>query len=114
MRAPPRLRTVRSMTNQLRDHAPAISTVDRLSTAFNRCFVDFEADEDLFTEDAFFDLLPPLWRFQLEGGDAFVQQLRSIAEGPVSVDVLRVLPTAEGFVLEHRETQETAAGRITA
>ena len=72
--------------------------IDRLSTAFNRCFVDFEADEGLFTDDAFFDLMPPLWRFQLVGGDAFVKQLRSIAEGPVSVDVLRVVPTADGFL----------------
>ena len=72
------------MTNQLRDHAPDTATIDRLSTAFNRCFVDFEADDDLFTDDAFFDLMPPLWRFQLVGGDAFVKQLQSIAEGPVT------------------------------
>ena len=106
------------MTNQLRDHAPGSrpdpATVDRLSTAFNRCFVDFEADEDLFTDDAFFDLLPPLWRFQLVGGDTFVRQLRAIAEGPVSADVLRVLPTAEGFLLEHQENQATTQGTMTA
>ena len=86
------------MTNQLRDQPRTPPTIDRLSTAFNRCFVDFEADEDLFTDDAFFDLMPPLWRFQLVGGDAFVEQLRSIAEGPVTADVLRVVPTADGFL----------------
>jgi len=102
------------MTHQLRERSPDPATLDRLSTAFNRCFVDFEVDEDLFTEAAFFDLLPPLWRFQLEGGDAFVEQLRSIAEGPVSVDVLRVLPTAEGFLVEHQETQQTPGGELTA
>jgi hypothetical protein len=102
------------MTNQLRDHTPDTTTIDRLSTAFNRCFVDFEAPDDLFTDDAFFDLMPPLWRFQLVGGDAFVQQLRAIAEGAVTADVLRVVPTAEGFLLEHQETQQTSAGRMTA
>ena len=51
--------------------------------------------------------MPPLWRFQLVGGDAFVKQLQSIAEGPVTAEVLRVVPTAEGFLLEHQETQQT-------
>lgn len=102
------------MTSQLRDRTPDSATVDRLSTAFNRCFVDFEADEDLFADDAFFDLLPPLWRFQLQGGDAFVDQLRSIAEGSVTVEVLRVVPTADGFLLEHQESQRTAESKVTA
>ena len=104
----------RHMTNQLRDHTRDTASIDRLSTAFTRCFVDFEADEGLFTDDAFFDLLPPLWRFQLVGGDAFVNQLRSIAEGPVSVDVLRVVPTADGFLVEHQESQQTPEGKVTA
>ncbi len=43
------------------------ATVERLSTAFNRCFETLDAGEDLFTADAFFDLLPPFWRFQLQG-----------------------------------------------
>ncbi len=102
------------MSNQLHDRAPDTATVERLSTAFNRCFVDFQADEGLFAERAFFDLLPPLWRFQLEGGDAFVTQLRSIAEGPVTVDVLRVIPTVDGFLVEHQETQQTPGGVVTA
>ena len=41
-------------------------TADRLSRAFHSCFSDFVADDGLFADDAFFDLLPPLWRFQLE------------------------------------------------
>jgi hypothetical protein len=100
------------MTHDLRDADTA--TVERLSTAFNRCFVDFDAGDDLFTDDAFFDMMPPHWRFQLVGGDAFVRQLRSIAQGPVTSDVLRVVPTAEGFLLEHQERQETAQGLVTA
>lgn len=80
-------------------------TVDELSRAFNRCFEALDADDNLFTDDAFFDLYPPLWRFQLEGRDAFVAQLRAIAEGAVSTRILRVVPTATGFVMEHEETQ---------
>lgn len=80
------------------------ATAERLSGAFHRCFETFEAPEDLFTEEAFFDLLPPLWRFQVVGGEAFTNQLRTIAEGVVTVEVLRTVPTASGFVTEHVET----------
>lgn len=80
-------------------------TLERLSTALNRCFETLEADDDLFTDDVFFDLLPPYWRFQLEGRDAFVAQLRAITEGDVTSRVIRVVPTEAGFVLEHEETQ---------
>jgi hypothetical protein len=91
------------------------STADRLSAAFHRCFSHFEAASDLFAPDAFYDLLPPLWRFQLQGpGEAFTQQLRSIAEGPVEVEVVRTVPTSTGFVTEHIETQHTPAGVVTA
>jgi ketosteroid isomerase-like protein len=105
---------VAAMTNQLRDRTPDTAAIDRLSTAFNRCFTDFEAEDGLFSDDAFFDLLPPLWRFQLQGGEAFVEQLRSIAEGDVSVEVLRVVPTASGFVVEHVETMDTPEAKLTA
>jgi hypothetical protein len=90
-------------------------TTDRLSAAFHRCFSDFEADDDLFASDAFFDLLPPMWRFQLEGpGEAFTTQLRSIAEGPVEIEIVRTVPTATGFVTEHVETQDTPQGTTVA
>jgi hypothetical protein len=91
------------------------ATADRLSAAFHRCFSDFECDEDLFAPDTLFDLLPPLWRFQLEGsGNVFVTQLRSIAEGPVEIDIVRTIPAAGGFVTEHVETSQTAEGTVTA
>ena len=78
--------------------------VERLSAAFNHCFEALDAGEDLFSTDAFFDLYPPFWRFQLEGPDAFAAQLRAIANGDVSVKVLSTVPTASGFVTEHEET----------
>jgi hypothetical protein len=83
--------------------APA--TLDRLSREFNRCFETLAAPADVFAADVFCDLLPPHWRFQLQGRDAFATQLQAIAEGPVTARVLRVEPTAHGFVLEHEETQ---------
>ena len=76
-------------------------TTDQLTvgTAFNRCFETLDASEDVFAPDAFFDLLPPFWRFQLRGPDAFAAQLRSLARGrSVGVRLLRVVPTATGFV----------------
>ena len=85
------------------------ATAERLAAAFNRCFETFTADDDTFTADVFFDLLPPLWRFQLQGVDAFLAQLREIAPGPPAVRLLRVVPTATGFVLEH---EETAGGTV--
>jgi hypothetical protein len=93
---------------ELVDHA----TVEHLSTEFNRCFEVLDAPEDLFAADAFFDLLPPLWRFQLEGREAFVAQLRAIAEGEISSRVVRVVPTASGFVLEQEETQRGATTEV--
>jgi hypothetical protein len=81
------------------------TTIERLSHAFNRCFETFDAPDTVFAPDAFFDLYPPLWRFQVQGRDAFAAQLRAIAEGEVDARVLRVEPTSTGFVLEHEETQ---------
>jgi hypothetical protein len=79
---------------------------DRLSTEFDRCFETMEAPVDLFAPDAFFDLLPPFWRFQIQGPDAFAAQLRALARGAtVETRILRVVPTASGFVLEHEETR---------
>lgn len=90
-------------------------TADRLAADFHRCFSDLEAREGLFAPDAFFDLLPPQWRFQFEGpGDAFAAQLRSIAGGPSTVEVVRTVPTDTGFVTEHVETQDTPAGKVSA
>ena len=80
-------------------------TIERLSTEFNRCFQTFDAPDDVFTDDAFFDLFPPLWRFQLQGPAVMAEQLRTIAAGGrTSARILRVVPTATGFVMEHEET----------
>jgi hypothetical protein len=85
--------------------ATDLATVERLATALNRCFETFTADPDVFTADVFCDLFPPFWRFQLQGPDTLLTQLRAIAHGPSTVRLLRLAPTATGFVLEHEETQ---------
>ena len=84
---------------------PDLATVERLSTAFNRCFDALDAHDDLFSADAFFELYPPLWRLQLVGRNAFVAQLRAVTEGETNTRILRVVPTSSGFVMEHEQVQ---------
>jgi hypothetical protein len=81
-----------------------LATAERLSAAFNRAFETLEAEAGVLADDAFFDLYPPFWRFQIQGADAIVAQLRAISQGPSTVRQLRVVPTATGFVMEHEET----------
>jgi hypothetical protein len=88
------------------------AAAQRLGTTFNHCFEALEAPEGLFAPDVFFDLLPPFWRFQLQGEAAFVAQLRALAQGSVSARALRIIPTATGFVLEHEETQRGEATEV--
>jgi len=77
-------------------------TATRLSAEFHRCFSDFDARPGLFAADTFFDFLPPMWRFQFEGpGEAFTSQLRSIAEGPVEVEVISNGTEAQLAVTDH-------------
>jgi hypothetical protein len=91
------------------------ATSEALSREFHRCFESFTARDDLFAPDTFFDLLPPHWRFQIEGpGAAFCAQLASIAAGPVEVAIIRTLPTPTGFVTEHVETQHTPDGDVVS
>ena len=112
------------MASQVIEAGVEPATVERLSTALNRCFETLDAGQDVFAPDAFFDLLPPFWRFQIEGPEAFAAQLRAIATGPTRARVLRTVPTATGFVMEHEESSadevarrmilcEVRAGRIT-
>lgn len=79
----------------------------RLSAGFNRMFERLALEEGLFTDDAFFDLNMPVWRFQLQGPETFAAQLRAINQGGrVWVDVVRTVPSASGFVTEHVEHED--------
>ena len=87
------------------------TTITRLSLAFNDCFSTLTVGDDVVAPDAFFDLYPPFWRFQVQGPSAFISQLRAIATGESQARVLRVVPTASGFVLEHEETSTAEVAR---
>jgi len=87
------------------------ATAHRLSERFNAVFETLDAGDGLFAPDVFFDLNMPVWRFQLEGPEAWEAQLRKLAEGPVTIRILRTVPTTSGFVTEHEERGEVD-GRI--
>jgi hypothetical protein len=93
------------MTSTPVQQGPDTATVERLATAFNRSFETCEDPDGVLSPDVFFDLYPPFWRFQLQGRDAIQAQLRMLSEGcDVTSRILRIVPTAEGFLLEHEET----------
>jgi hypothetical protein len=83
------------------------ASVERLAVGFNRSFETCEDPDEVLSPDVFFDLYPPFWRFQLQGRDAVQEQLRKISQGcEVTSRILRVVPTADGFLMEHEETQQ--------
>src|SRR5262249_46964611 len=90
------------------------TTVASLSKRFAAVFETQEAGRDLFSPDVFFDLNMPVWRFQLQGPEAFAQQLRNIVLGDVRIDILRTVPTISGFVTEHEEHQWMSGQDLTA
>ena len=58
---------------------------------------------------------PPFWRFQLQGRDAIAAQLRTLTEGrEVTPRILRVVPTGDGFLMEHEETSRGEPPRSPA
>ena len=83
-----------------------MGSATRAAASFNHCFETLDAGEGLIADDAFFDLYPPYWRLQLQGSEAFGRQLRAIASGSQTARLLRVVPTASGFVMEHEESRQ--------
>ena len=78
---------------------------ERLARALCDCYETLDAHDDLFAPDVFLDSFPPQWRFQLQGRSALLAQLRAVNEGAaITARLLRVVPTATGFVMEHEET----------
>jgi hypothetical protein len=90
------------------------TNVQELSDRFNRMLETLEPDDDLFTEDAFYDLLPPFWRFQIEGPANYLEQLKVITGPDARVEVIRTVPTATGFVTEHVQTHTPEGKREVA
>ena len=86
---------------------------DHLSKQFAEVFSTGQPG-DLFAPDAVFDLNMPVWRFQLQGPDAFGAQVRTLTRGLTRVDVVRTVPTVSGFVAEHEEHQLVDGEDLTA
>ena len=99
------------MPNRQMEATLDAATVERLSTAFNDCFSTLNVGDGVFAPDAFFDLYPPFWRFQIQGPAAFISQLRAIAMDEPVARVLRVIPASSGFVMEHEETTADEVAR---
>ena len=90
------------------------TAMHQLSERFARFMESPDPASDVFAEDVFLDLLPPYWRFQLQGRDALAAQLKQIAQGDIRIDILRTIPTATGFLTEHLEHQEVNGEDLTA
>jgi hypothetical protein len=62
--------------------------------------------DGLFTDDVFFDMNVPAWRYQLQGIET-ARNMFAAEITPASVEVMHVTPTIGGFVLElsTRDTQ---------
>lgn len=91
-----------------------ISTAERLSEALAEVFRTAEMG-DVLTDDVFLDGNPPLWRFQLQGIEAFTEWYRSYApNGMDEVTVVRTVPTAAGFVAELTERVRDDGKEITS
>jgi ketosteroid isomerase-like protein len=90
-----------------------ISTAERLSEALAEVFRTAEMG-DVLTDDVFLDGNPPLWRFQLQGIEAFAEWYKSYApNGMDEVTVVRTVPTATGFVAELTERVRDDGKEIT-
>jgi hypothetical protein len=77
------------------DDALAQELSERLADVFRTAEVG-----DVLAEALFFDGHPPLWRFQLQGRDAFAAWLKSYSPDGSEITVVRTIPTASGFVTE--------------
>jgi ketosteroid isomerase-like protein len=92
------------------DDATAQELSERLADVFRTADIG-----DVFTDDVFLDGHPPLWRFQLEGRNAFASWLEGYSPDGATITVVRTIPTVTGFVTEfvgrHEEDGEVLTDR---
>jgi hypothetical protein len=69
---------------------------------------------DIFTANVFFDLNMPVWRFQMQGVDAFESWRRGLAPEGSGINILRTVPTTSGFVTEYEEFEEQGSQLLTS
>jgi ketosteroid isomerase-like protein len=77
------------------DDGTAQELSERLADVFRTGNVN-----DVLADDMFLDGHPPLWRFQLQGLDAFSAWLAGYTPDGAETTVVRTIPTATGFVSE--------------
>jgi hypothetical protein len=90
------------------DEALAQELSERLADVFRTA----EAG-DVLTDDVFLDGNPPLWRFQLQGRDAFDTWIKSFMPDGAHTIVVRTIPTATGFVTEFVGHHDEGSEHIT-
>ncbi|MGH9223321.1 MAG: nuclear transport factor 2 family protein [Acidimicrobiales bacterium] len=83
------------MTTTTAVPSTAVRLAERLAGVFRSADVG-----DVFTDDLFLDGHPPLWRFQLEGREAFASWLRGYSPDGADTAVVRVVATEDGIVTE--------------
>jgi ketosteroid isomerase-like protein len=77
------------------DDAVAQELSERLADVFRTAQAT-----DVLADDVFLDGNPPLWRFQLQGRDAFDAWIKSFMPDGADTTVVRTVPTVTGFVTE--------------
>jgi hypothetical protein len=102
------------MTSAQESTAVHTSTAQHLSEALAEGFRTGKVS-DVLTEDVFLDGNPPLWRFQLQGIEAFTDWYSGfMPHGMEEVNVVRTIPTASGFVTELTEAHRQDGDEITS
>ena len=95
-------------TTPVLDDAVAQALSERLADVFRT-----GAAGDVLADDVFLDGHPPLWRFQLQGWDAFDRWIKSFMPEGAGTTVVRTIPTATGFVSEFVGSHHEGADEIT-
>ena len=68
---------------------------------------------DVLADDVFLDGHPPLWRFQLQGRDAFDAWIKGFMPDGADTTVVRTIPTVTGFVTEFTGRHQDNGEEIT-
>ena len=90
------------------DDAVAQELSERLADVFRTAQAT-----DVLADDVFLDGNPPLWRFQLEGREAFDAWIKSFVPHGAATTVVRVIPTVTGFVTEFSGRRDEDGRDIT-
>lgn len=75
-----------------------MSTTTSITAEFVQFLESTEDPGNLFAHDLFCDFNVPRWRYQLRGVEELAHEIRH--QGENRLNVLRIEPTASGFVLE--------------